>query len=370
MPRRCGVVIVVAPSMDILRSVHPLLDHCEEQRISVLLLCADVEKAARAFDPGAVLCLPLDSEDREVALRLHTLLDRQQAVSRFNDELRLARRCQSGLEGEMTRIHDELRLAAMIQREHMPAKMPEVDDVRFGIFFRPSGFVSGDMFDVRILDEHRIGFFLADAVGHGVPAALLTVVISRSLQITQMRGTETVILPPAQVLSTLNDEMLRYQKAGGRFATALYGVIDTQSHEVTIAGAGHPPPLHIDANGSMREITTAGGLLGVFPEAFFDEVTVTLKQGDRLVCHTDGFETAYPDEATSDRPLPTNRCIDVFRNLALGDRPVAAMVDELTASIDDQRGSLHQDDDLTAIMIQTHAQKVAEPKTKQAASAA
>ncbi len=338
-------------------ATYRLLDSLDEQRIPTIILTHDRRALTNHLTPGQALVCDLGDDPRSVALRLDTLLGRQVTVDRCIEELRIARRCQTGLESEVSRIHDEMQLASMIQREFLPRTLPELDDVRFGVFYRPAGYVSGDMYDVRRLDEHTIGFFLADAVGHGVPAALLTMVISRCLTLKVINDVDYRIVPPGEVLAKLNEEMLRLQSAGGRFATAVYGIIDTRTHKVTIAGAGHPPPRLIKEDGNSLGLETDGGLLGVFPDATFSETSLTLRAGERLVLFTDGFETAFPDQSAArrQRRLPTDRYLECMTQICGGNRPVNESVAELAVLVDDQSGSLHQIDDLTAIVIQSDA---------------
>ncbi len=349
--------ILLLASQQFGAATYRLLDSLDEQRVPTIILTHDRRALTNHITPGQALVCDLDESVGSVAVRLDTLLSRQTTVDRCVEELRLARRCQTGLESEVSRIHDEMQLASMIQREFLPRTLPELDDVRFGIFYRPTGYVSGDMYDVRRLDEHTIGFFLADAVGHGVPAALLTMVISRCLTLKVINDVDYRIVSPGEVLARLNEEMLRLQSAGGRFATAVYGVIDTRTHRVTIAGAGHPPPRLVRKDGDAISLETDGGLLGVFPDAVFSETSLTLHAGERLVLFTDGFETAFPDQDTASRQrrLPTDRYLGCMSAICGGNRPVDESVAELRVLIDDQSGSLHQIDDLTAIIIQSDA---------------
>ncbi|MCC6909190.1 MAG: SpoIIE family protein phosphatase [Phycisphaerales bacterium] len=338
-------------------AAYQLLDLLDEQRVPTIILTRDRRALNNHLTPGQALVCELDEAAASVAIRLDTLLRRQITVDRCAEELRIARRCQTGLESEVSRIHDEMQLASMIQREFLPRSLPELDDVRFGVFYRPAGYVSGDMYDVRRLDEHTIGFFLADAVGHGVPAALLTMVISRCLTLKVVSDVDYRIVSPGEVLARLNEEMLRLQSAGGRFATAVYGIIDTRSHKVTIAGAGHPPPRLIKEDGASIGLETDGGLLGVFADATFSETSLTLRPGERLVLFTDGFETAFPEAgaARRQRRLPTDRYLDCMARICGGNRSVDESVAELGVLVDDQSGSLHQIDDLTAIIVQSDA---------------
>ncbi len=338
-------------------AAYQMLDALDEQRVPTIILTHDRRFLNAHVSPEQALVCDLSEPIDRVALRLETLLQRQRTVERCVEELRVARRCQTGLQSEVSRIHDEMQLASMIQREFLPRALPALDDVRFGVFYRPAGYVSGDMYDVRRLDEHTIGFFLADAVGHGVPAALLTMVISRCLTLKVINDVDYRIVPPGEVLARLNEEMLRLQSAGGRFATAVYGVIDTRTHKVTIAGAGHPPPRLIQDDGESLGLETDGGLLGVFPDAAFSEISFTLRAGERLVLFTDGFETAFPDQSSArrQRRLPTDRYLDCLARICGSHATVEESIAQLGVLVDDQSGSLHQIDDLTAIIIQSDA---------------
>ena len=105
----------------------------------------------------------------------------QQEMDALRMELNLLRRRDETLNFHLTRIDEELRLAARLQQDFLPKELPEVGPVRFHTLFRPAGYVSGDLYDVMRLDETRVGFYMADAVGHGVPAALLTMFIKQAL---------------------------------------------------------------------------------------------------------------------------------------------------------------------------------------------
>lgn len=354
---RVDACLYFVSSATLSAAAYQLLDALDEQRLPTIILTRDRRFLSAHVSPEQALVCDLTEPIERVALRLETLLQRQRTVERCVEELRVARRCQSGLQSEVSRIHDEMQLASMIQREFLPRSLPALDDVRFGVFYRPAGYVSGDMYDIRRLDEHTIGFFLADAVGHGVPAALLTMVISRCLTLKVVGEVDYRIVPPGEVLGRLNEEMLRLQSAGGRFATAVYGVIDTRTHKVTIAGAGHPPPRLIQEDGESLGLETDGGLLGVFPDAAFSEISFTLRAGERLVLFTDGFETAFPDESTArrQRRLPTDRYLDCLSRICGAHAMVDESIAQLGVLVDDQSGSLHQIDDLTAIIVQSDA---------------
>src|SRR5687768_10338188 len=214
-------------------------------------------------------------------------------------ELTLLRRRDETLNTHLQRLDEELRLAARLQQDFLPKELPEVGRVRFHTLFRPAGYVSGDLYDVMRLDETHVGFYMADAVGHGVPAALLTMFIKQALVTKEISPGGYRLLPPAESMARLNTVLVDQNLAHATFATALYGVIDVETLEVTLARAGHPAPMVIRGgpDGRIEPLQPEGGLLGVFPGETYDTATFRLATGDRLFLYTDGIEVAFGGEA-------------------------------------------------------------------------
>jgi serine phosphatase RsbU (regulator of sigma subunit) len=211
--------------------------------------------------------------------------------------------------------------------------------------FRPAGYVSGDIYDVERLDEEHVAFFIADAVGHGVPAALLTMYIKRSLQ------TKTIsddvphryqLVSPDKSLAQLNRDMCAQQSGKVRFATACYGVLNCKTLELYFARAGHPYPLLLGVDGSCEMLQADGALLGVFPDETFTMTRMQLTPGDRLLLYSDGFEVAFD---------PSDKLDYTEQLKALARGPLDEAFAKLSTKLDHQVGSLHQTDDITALLL-------------------
>jgi len=303
-------------------------------------------------DADGVLVEPVHADPRYLACALSALMRRQPMVDRLAGELNIAQASLGGVQGQVTRWQDEMQLAASVQREFFPKKTPTPDGLDVGVIFRPAGYVSGDIWDVEQLDEHRTAFFIADAVGHGVPAALLTLVIARAIRKTEGVGADRRVLSPTETLTRLNREFSERLTERSRFATAVYGVFDAQANKVTLAGAGHPPPI-LSRGGRIERIETDGPLLGVFPEAEYPQVEFTMDPGDVLVIFSDGFETAFPDPLAAGREvrLPTLTYLDKLAEAGADGQHLAQSVRRLEGQLDTQVGSLHQADDVTAILL-------------------
>lgn len=329
-----------------------LLMMFEEQNLPVIALTAKPVEADNPYEFAGAMVLPLSIEDKILGAILRGILHRQNEVMKLHDEVSLAQRFHGGLRTEITKMHEEMQLAAMVQREFLPTNIPSLHGVNFAALWRPAHYVSGDIFDICRLDEDHIGLFLADAAGHGVPAALMTMVICRSLITKEIEDNSYRILPPSEVLAELNTGMIRRQGRSSRFATAVYAVINCRTRHMSIAGAGHPPPKLMHADGTTTEIVTPGGLLGVFEEETFEQIEITLKVDDRMLVFSDGFEQAFPETAADPhvRKLPTEQYHSEFDAIATLNDPLK-MIAAIEQRLDDHCGSLHQIDDLTLLCM-------------------
>lgn len=344
-------LVVLLDARDVPTGLSALLDAAEEAHLAVLLLIDDGGRRRASTETAAVESI--DADDATVAAVLRGMIGRQPEIERLGRELAIATRFTGGLRGEISRMQEELQLAAQVQREFLPRSFPEVGDVRADAFWRPASYVSGDIYDVVRLDERHIGVFIADAVGHGVPAALLTMVICRGLPSKEVGNGTYRIIPPGEALARINTDMVTHQGRTTRFATAVYCIINTSTGHAVMAGAGHPPPVILRASGETELIETPGGLLGVFEGERYEDVQFQLSPGDRLLIYSDGFEQAFPGDPSGTRQarLPSKRYLDEF--VAVRAAPTAAaLVQQIARRVDMQFGSVHQADDLTLLVIE------------------
>lgn len=326
--------------------------------VPVMVLAED-EPRWRILNDRGICVLGWNAQPLVVAGMLAALWQRQAYVQSISRELALALRCQSGIRTEIERIHEELQLAANFQQEFTATPMPRLPGLDFAALFRPVSAVSGDIYCVRTVAPDTAAFFLADAVGHGVPAALLTMVLTNSLVAADEASREvcgrTCHTQPGEVLARLNRRLIEGSLGNGRFATAVYGTINARTREVIISGAGHPPPLVLSPGG-LRRIETEGPLLGVFPDGEFNQATTVLAPGETLVLHTDGLEAAFAGHTHRKGNPYIAELTSAFQPDEISAREA---LDELELLIDDQYGSLHQQDDVTVIAIRATCEVIA-----------
>jgi phosphoserine phosphatase RsbU/P len=267
-------------------------------------------------------------------------------VAELQEEIGQLRRRGEKLNYHLSRIDEELKLAARLQQDFLPKTLPQIGQIHFHTLFRPAGHVSGDFYDVLRLDEKHIGFYIADAVGHGVPAALLTMFIKHALATKQIGLGGYRLLTAAETMTRLNDTLIEQALSAATFATALYGTINIETREITFARAGHPLPMVLRKNGQIESLDCEGGLLGVFPDEKFEECTVTLEIGDRLLLVTDGVEVAFGNDiATSQQ-----RWYDELN--ARKDMPAEQFLQEFGDLIDSAGDGISLRDDLTMLVLE------------------
>ncbi|MGD0462279.1 MAG: PP2C family protein-serine/threonine phosphatase [Tepidisphaeraceae bacterium] len=275
------------------------------------------------------------------------------AVERLESELALLRqqinflnRRDETVNYYMHRLDEELRLAARLQQDFLPKTLPQVGPIHFHTLYRPAGYVSGDIYDVARLDEKHVGFYMADAVGHGMPAALLTMFIKNALVTKQITPQGYRLLAPSEALGGLNAALVEQRLTQATFATAVYGMINTSTLAGRFAGAGHPYPLLMRADGTTMNVESVGGLLGIFPEEQYVDCEIQLRVGDRMFLYTDGIEVAFGD----DQSLNTERWRTELERRR--DMPTEQLLRELSESLDKETGSLQPKDDVSIVVME------------------
>ncbi len=295
---------------------------------------------------GQVLSVPESVSAEVLEAHITTVGTLQPKIADLHRDIFDLRSGNGIARGAMETLDEEMRLASRLQRDFLPRRLPEIGDARFSVLYRPISFVSGDIYDVTRLDETHVGFYIADAVGHGLPAALLTMFIKKALQTKRIVGNTYEIIPPDVSLAELNDDICAQDLSSCNFCTAVYCVLDTDTLTLTYARAGHPAPVLVRSDGSFESLEAEGCLLGVFEDAVFEARQVTLAPGDRIVLYTDGAcDSLVQDHAAS--------FTDIFgSDLAL---PKADMMGNISSRIEEACSLGKQTDDITVMAMDIEA---------------
>jgi sigma-B regulation protein RsbU (phosphoserine phosphatase) len=285
----------------------------------------------------------LDDVPSDVAAAERRLAELSSLAEALSGEIEVLRRRDVQIQRRLSDIDNEMRLAARLQRDFLPRKLPQVGPLHVDVLFEPAGYVSGDLYDVPRLDEEHVGLYLVDAVGHGTPAALLTMFMKNALRTKVITEDRYRLVPPGSALAGLNDSLLKADLELASFATGIYGHLNTSTLDFTFARGGHPHPMLL-RDGRVQELEVDGGLLGIFECETFEQTVVRLQPGDRLIIYSDGVESAFGDGETID--------LQHFRDFV--DERAGLPADALMASFREvakqSAGSLEAADDLTILV--------------------
>jgi phosphoserine phosphatase RsbU/P len=291
------IVDVTSPGVEGVRACRLVKEVRSDGGLPVLLATLRVDRETRAMGMRAgadgFLNKPIEADE------LRSQVGLVYRTCRLTNDLRAenerAEELNARLLTAQSALEAELKLANRLQESLLPQELPRYPDLEFAAGIHPWGAVSGDFYDVFRLDERHVGFYVADAIGHGVPAALLTVFVKKGIKTKEIAHNEYRLLNPSEVLGLLNNDMIEAGLSDSSFVTMFYGSVDLDTHKLEYSAAGHPPPMLLSADGKSELLETGGPLLGIIHEPF-PTGSVTLKPGDRVIVYTDGVDDAKGPE--------------------------------------------------------------------------
>jgi phosphoserine phosphatase RsbU/P len=232
-------------------------------------------------------------------------------------------------------IESELTTARTIQESIIPDRSPAIPRLQIAAMYRPASQVGGDFYDFIPLDSDRLGIFIADVSGHGVPAALVASMLKIGV------AAQDDLVNPSAVLGHLNGFFCGRLKR--QFFTAAYVVIDPVEGTLRVASGGHPPVMVI-RDSRAEELEARGFVVGRMRGATFETEQVAFAEGAVAVLYTDGIvEATRNGEVWGYERL--RECIEISRN---------ATADEITRRIVqsvDQWCDGEAEDDLTLVVV-------------------
>lgn len=251
------------------------------------------------------------------------------------------------------RMKRDLDAAARVQRTLLPQGFPEIQGLNFAWMYRPCDELAGDSLNIVRINDDLVALYLLDVSGHGVPAALLSVTVTRSLQphsgsegsLVAGPGTNPVAVEPAQVVARLNS-LYPMESNGDHYFTMIYGLLNVKTRRLRFTVAGHPAPILVRNGCPPERLNVAGMPVGMFDEAEYGESVLDLQPGDRLYFHSDGLNeevNAQDEEFGNERLL--NAIAD---DQALG---LEQTVESLAQRVVAWRGEEHLKDDVSILAV-------------------
>jgi sigma-B regulation protein RsbU (phosphoserine phosphatase) len=342
---------VMMPNMDGLELMQWAQEHCPQPLWIVLSGLETFDAAVDALQLGAFDYLGKPPEVPRVRVAVRNALDQIELVrerERLYAELessnaQLAEKVDQVqevcrvLEDQAAVIQADLDRAEIIQRALLPQVPPAIPGWCMETLYRPGSSVGGDFYDAVVLGEKHLGLVIADAAGHGVAAAMLSVLFKLRLKQVDRVGN---VLQPHQVLQRLNSRLYEMLSAPGAFITAVYILLDLRTGHAQLASAGHPPCILSSRRGTAQMLERTGPALGLEADASYTEHELHLREGDRLMLYTDGVLEGGPDSPGSD-DMATSLASDTSR------------ADLLSRFYTDAiRGVTGERDDITMLLLQ------------------
>jgi serine phosphatase RsbU (regulator of sigma subunit)/putative methionine-R-sulfoxide reductase with GAF domain len=241
----------------------------------------------------------------------------------------------------------EMRIARRIQRSLLPAARPEVEGIDVAGALLPAANLGGDYYDLLSLEGGRVlAAVVADVSGHSIASALHMAVV-RAL----LRGALSEAKGPGEVLGLLNRRMYEDLTRAELFVSIFCGFVDGRQGTVRVANAGHPAAVLLRSGSrAPTPVDAEGILIGILPDATYEEREVDLAAGDSLLLYTDGVVDATDD---SGRRFGTERLFRTFAAAVRRSAPDAAgSVLEAARLFSGGRGPR---DDMTAVVLKRTA---------------
>jgi serine phosphatase RsbU (regulator of sigma subunit) len=195
---------------------------------------------------------------------------------------------------ERQKLESELSIAAEIQRSLLPVgfePFADREDLEIYAVMQPARNVGGDFYDFFPVDKENLCFAIGDVCGKGVPAAIL-MAVTKSLLATAAGES----LDPGRVLEIVNHRLAQNNE-NCVFVTVFCGILNLGTGELVYANGGHDSPLLVRQQKEVEVMRPTGGpALGLFDDASYETLRLTLTPGDLLFTYTDGVTEALDQQ--------------------------------------------------------------------------
>jgi sigma-B regulation protein RsbU (phosphoserine phosphatase) len=180
-------------------------------------------------------------------------------------------------------LKNDLLVAKQIQYNLIPKSYELVENPKIAVFYNPQSEVGGDIFDISHLSDGTLRMFIADATGHGVQAALTTMLIK-----SEYERLKIYELPVHEVLTRLNQVFYKQYQKLSVFFSAMILDLSLEEQVIYYSSAGHPEQLLIQGENWIK-LRGGGKLIGLREQVDYPLYSQVIKPKDRLLIYTDGL---------------------------------------------------------------------------------
>ncbi|HEY2796642.1 MAG TPA: PP2C family protein-serine/threonine phosphatase [Thermoanaerobaculia bacterium] len=244
-----------------------------------------------------------------------------------------------------------LQEARRIQMSLLPKRALRRGSLELAGFTTPAELVGGDYFDFIPVSDRILGLAIADASGHGLPAALQVRDVYTGLRMAVERDFKIV-----RTVERLN-RIIHESRVTTRFVSLFYGEVEDDG-SLMYVNAGHPHPLHFHGN-SVTPLIQTGLVLGPTANATYTRGYRRLEPGDALLMYTDGMVEAHDE---NDVEFGIGRLTRAF--LSLRDLPCDEIARALIHRVTEYAGGGEPEDDRTVAVLKRHAVSAPAPEER------
>lgn len=264
---------------------------------------------------------------------LQARLETSTVLKRSRDELKQTALLQAAA---IERTALELQAAGEVQRSTLPRTPLDTDTLAIAWSYEPITEVGGDLLDVIPLPGGRTLLFVADAMGHGVQAALVVSTVKATLAAHLLEADDLPIL--MGLLDLAVGDLF-----ADRFVTAAACVVDPESRTLRYVVAGHPPVL-ISGPGGVVALHAGGLPLGTGLSMGLEGGEIALDPGAGILLYTDGLTDA---QGPTGAQFGIAALVETFARHSSTDPD--AMVRGIRDALEDFQGPVPLPDDLTIL---------------------
>ncbi len=221
-------------------------------------------------------------------------------------------RAKAEVENYSQALNAEMEKGKKIQRDFLPADIPQIPGWEIDTCFHPARQVSGDFYDVFMLPGNYVGLVIADVCDKGLGSALYMALFRSLIRVfagqislggwssgkKKETASESDLTRMLQAVSLTNDYIAAEHGHEVMFATLFFGVLNPATGDLSFINGGHEPPFIIGQSKIKGTLTAQGPVVGIITGAEFEIQHAQLEPGDILIGFTDGVTEALSPRQT------------------------------------------------------------------------
>jgi sigma-B regulation protein RsbU (phosphoserine phosphatase) len=248
----------------------------------------------------------------------------------------------SKLNSTLQNLRRDLQLAKKIQQKILPSSELSIPNINFFLHFQPKDEVGGDFYDLFELENGIVRFFMADATGHGIQAALYTMAIKSEYEAIKKFVTKT-----DDLMSHLNQK-IQNKFSGLKIVFSCFLIdLDLKTNKLYYTSAGHPDQILMKKATGVELLPRTGNIIGLRREQEYKQYSTNIAKGDRIFLFTDGVieqKNLKREEYGLEKII---RRITDYKEIS-GE----IFIKDLIADLAKFQDSNQQEDDLTLLLIE------------------